>query len=232
LAVRRENRAEREIPEDGMSQTVKYGGPMGIEAEFQPGSGGRVLRNLAGIYRKRDVDRAEYRALLASPTKYLQIIEPESRFSAALLCEMHKDWLGGLYVWAGKYRTVEMSKGGFRWPPAHLIESNMQRFERGLLRDNTPCAPGPLEQVALRIAKVHAELLLIHPFREGNGRLARWLAALMALQAGLPTPQFRFVGRGSTAEKARYLESVKRGYLEDFEPLAFLFGEAIERRLS
>jgi hypothetical protein len=34
---------------------------------------------------------------------------------------------------------------------------------------------------------VHAELLLIHPFREGNGRLARWLADLMALQPELFT---------------------------------------------
>jgi len=28
------------------------------------------------------------------------------------------------------------------------------------------------------------ELILIHPFREGNGRIARFLSVLMALQAG------------------------------------------------
>ena len=36
----------------------------------------------------------------------------------------------------------------------------------------------------MSIAMVHTELLLIHPFRDGNGRLARWLADIMAAQAG------------------------------------------------
>ena len=39
-------------------------------------------------------------------------------------------------------------------------------------------------------AAVHAEPILIHPFREGNGRCARLLATLMGLQAGLPALDF------------------------------------------
>jgi hypothetical protein len=33
---------------------------------------------------------------------------------------------------------------------------------------------------------VHAELVLIHPFRDGNGRCARLLSTLMGVHAGLP----------------------------------------------
>ncbi|NTU97929.1 MAG: Fic family protein [Chlorobiaceae bacterium] len=33
-------------------------------------------------------------------------------------------------------------------------------------------------------AALHLELLFIHPYREGNGRSARLVATLMALQAG------------------------------------------------
>jgi cell filamentation protein len=40
--------------------------------------------------------------------------------------------------------------------------------------------------VADALAVVHVELVLIHPFREGNGRTARLLAVVMGLQAGLP----------------------------------------------
>ncbi len=36
------------------------------------------------------------------------------------------------------------------------------------------------------MAVTHTELILVHPFREGNGRLTRLLNTLMALQAGLP----------------------------------------------
>lgn len=32
---------------------------------------------------------------------------------AALLRQMHRDWLGDIYEWAGKYRTVELEKEGF-----------------------------------------------------------------------------------------------------------------------
>ena len=82
------------------------------------------------------------------------------------------------------------------------------------------------------MAEVHAELLMIHPFRDGNGRLARWLADLMALQAGLPAPQYDFEGRGKSARRERYLAAVTRGYGQNYEPLAAFFAEAINRRMA
>lgn len=107
----------------------------------------------------------------------------------------------------------------------------MKAFEKGLLSKHTPCRRGTPEEVARRVAEVHAELLLIHPFREGNGRLARWLVDLMVLQAGLPTPDYGFTGRGGRARQSKYLDAVKAGYLQNYEALADFFLEAIERRL-
>jgi cell filamentation protein len=40
------------------------------------------------------------------------------------------------------------------------------------------------------LAVSHAELALIHPFRDGNGRIARALAILMTAQAALPLIDF------------------------------------------
>ena len=54
----------------------------------------------------------------------------------------------------------------------------------------TPCRIKSTEQQAAALAIVHAEFILIHPFREGNGRCARLLAVLMGLQAGLPALDF------------------------------------------
>ena len=48
------------------------------------------------------------------------------------------------------------------------------------------------------LALTHAEFVLIHPFREGNGRLVRLMNAVMALQAGLPALDYGGIaGRGS-----------------------------------
>ncbi len=197
---------------------------------MEPGSRGRVLRNRLGIRSKSQMDRIEYEALLSAQTAYLERVTPKTRFTAKLIRQMHKDWLGEIYEWAGQYRTVELEKGEFRWPPAYRISANMTALEKGALVQHTPCRPGPLPEVAQRIAEAHAELLLIHPFRDGNGRLARWLADLMALQAGLPAPTYGFTGRGSKARRDHYLEAVKKGYLRSYDALVGVFLEAFERR--
>ena len=207
----------------------KYQPPSGIEAEAQPGSRGRVLRNRLGIVSLRGMDWAEYEALLRAQMTALTWVTSEMRFTSAVLCRMHKDWLGGIYEWAGEYRTVDASKGGFSWPPASLVAQNMANLESGLLRRHTPFRPKPLPEVARSIAEVHAELLLVHPFQEGNGRLARWLADLMALQAGLANGDYGFVGRGSVGNRSRYLAVVRQGYLMRYDDLSAFFVEALEQ---
>ena len=210
----------------------RYQPATGVEAENEPGSRGRVLRNKPGIQHKREMDRAEFEALTRAQMELLGRVTTETRFTADWLRSMHRSWLGELYEWAGEYRTVEMEKGGFRWPPAYLVAQNMRQLEQGLLQRYTPCRPAPLEIAARHMAEVHAELLLIHPFRDGNGRLARWLADLMALQAGLPLPDYRFRGRGSEYERASYLAAVKSGYLTRYDDLTAFFLRAVLRGVA
>jgi len=84
----------------------------------------------------------------------------------------------------------------------------MREFERGPMRDLTPCWAVGVDEQARALTVVHVELLLIHPFREGNGRCARLVALLMGLQAGLPVLNFAGV-RGE--EKRRYIAAVQAG---------------------
>jgi cell filamentation protein len=135
--------------------SLRYRTAGGEQGVMQPGSHGRVLHNLLGITRKREMDIA------------------------------------------------------------------LKRF--------TPCWPGTATDISHALAVVHAELLLIHPFREGNGRLARWLADLMAAQAGLYLPKYQFTGRGAQASRAEYLEAVQRGYAGDYRALETFFARALER---
>jgi cell filamentation protein len=209
----------------------RYRPATGAEAEFQPGSRQRVLRNNLGIHRVPEMDRAEYQALVAAREASFGQVTPETRFTAALICEMHQSWLGGIYEWAGSYRTVEVAKAGFYWPPAYRVRDNMEQFAAEQLRSHTPCTPAPITPVAQRMAEVHAELLLIHPFRDGNGRLARWVADLMALQAGYPLPEYGLTGRGSQDRRVRYISAVQQGYVRNYDALRVFFEDALERRL-
>jgi len=67
-----------------------------------------------------------------------------------------------------------------------LVPRLILEFERDVLARHTPCAFDDPEKVLDALAITHCELVLIHPFREGNGRVSRLLSTLMALQAGLP----------------------------------------------
>src|ERR1700728_3261209 len=73
------------------------------------------------------------------------------------------------------------------------------------------------------------ELILIHPFRDGNGRCARLLAMLMGLQAGLPALDFGGI-RG--AKKREYIAAVHAALSRDYDPMAKIFREVIARTLK
>src|SRR5437879_12737796 len=90
----------------------------------------------------------------------------------------------------------------------------------------TPCRVTSAEEQAEAIAIVHAEFVLVHPFREGNGRCARLLAMLMGLQAGLPALDFGGI-RG--AKKRGYIAAVHSGMDHDSAPMTVAFVACVGR---
>lgn len=210
----------------------RYGLPSNAEVEYQPGSRDQVLLNKLAVTSKLEMDRLEYEALIRAQESWLSVVTEQTRFTAEHLRQMHRDWIGDLYVWAGEYRSVNLTKGSFTWPPAIRVAANMENFERDLLAKHTPLTPGPLPEVARRIALVHGDLLLVHPFREGNGRVSRWLAELMAYQAGFPRPVYQFAGEGSEGRFERYVEAVQKAYDLDYDALTGFFVEALELGLE
>jgi cell filamentation protein len=197
-----------------------------IEAQFEPGSRGRVLRNLLGIRSKREMDQVEAQEQLRTLEELVRIYDQTHRFTAADVRRIHKMWLEPIYAWAGKYRQVNLSKGDFPFAAANQIPRLMMEFEKGPLREYTPCRFTGMSEIARAIAVVHAELLLIHPFREGNGRVARLLAVLMALQAGLPPLDF---GNIKGRKRQEYFRAVQAGLDRDYKPMEKVFSAVIRR---
>ncbi|MDX1411715.1 MAG: Fic family protein [Nitrospirales bacterium] len=203
--------------------------PSGLEGtEFEPGSRKRVLKNLLGITSKREMDRIEGQEQVRALEKLVRLYDSDHRFTAADVCNIHKIWLGRIYSWAGKYRHVNLKKDNFPFAATSQIPTLMQSFERNELRSLTPCRSAGIKEVSKALAIVHVELVLIHPFREGNGRVARLLSTLMALQAGLPLLDFSVI---AGERKKEYFTAVQVGLDKDYSPMATLFGEIIEQSL-
>ena len=209
-----------------MASRYDAGGP---QAEFEPGSRGRVLRNQLGIRRVHDMEQAESEALVAAQNALLDQFTLDHRFKLADVCDIHRLWLGAIYRWAGEFRSVNVSKGGFMFAAAAQVPRLMADFERRELAQETPCQGMDPARLARALARTHAELVLIHPFREGNGRCARVLAYLMAVQAGLPSLDFSpLTGRGKPA----YIAAIQAAVGSDYAPLEALFGKVIRKTLS
>lgn len=130
-----------------------------------------------------------------------------------------------MYPWAGEYRQVNISKGGFVFAMAAQVPRLMLEFERKELARFTPCNFDNLEFVLEALAITHCELVLIHPFREGNGRLSRLLSQLMALQAGLPLLIFSSI-KGKQREA--YFAAVRAGMGRDYAPMIEIFRKVVK----
>lgn len=81
---------------------------------------------------------------------------------------------------AGSYREVEVQIAGSGHEPPNLIEVPTQMSQL-VSWINTTKAPAPLAA-----AVVHSWLTIIHPFEDGNGRVARLLANVVLLRSGWP----------------------------------------------
>lgn len=105
----------------------------------------------------------------------------------------------------------------------------MEEFEKNILTRYTPCSFSSEQEIVTALAVVHTELILIHPFREGNGRVSRLLAILMALQAGLPLLDFSEFERERQQE---YFLAVRYGIERNYKPMERVFTDVISRSLA
>jgi cell filamentation protein len=144
----------------------------------------------------RELERKESASLLIATQQAIDETRVDQRFTADEVRRMHKRWLGEIMFAA-----------------ANQIPRLMLDFERGPLQEYTPCSFDTTAKQATALAIVYAELILIHPFRDGNGRCARLLAMLMGLQAGLPALDF---GRIRGNKKREYIAAVHAALSRDY----------------
>lgn len=89
------------------------------------------------------------------------------------LKQIHAYIFGGLYDFAGRLRTVNISKGGFTFAPAEFLEQSLASIEK---------MP---EDSFVQIVDKYVEMNVAHPFREGNGRATRiWLDLMLKKRIG------------------------------------------------
>ncbi|WP_018337088.1 Fic/DOC family protein [Butyricimonas synergistica] len=156
------------------------------------GEEGEILQNLLGLTDEEAIHNAEFEGFLTAEILFTENLTSKTKFTVKYICDIHRTALKELYSFAGHFRSVNISKGGFVFPAGRFIPDNMRIFEEEIL-SHLPDYYTDRQGLIKDIAKVHGELLFIHPFREGNGRTARILANLMARKQGHTGLNFRRV---------------------------------------
>lgn len=211
--------------------TAKKSGRYSVSSDedFEPDSGDEVLKNLLGIKSKIAIEALEEKELERAEVELLAI-DTEHRFTSEDICNIHELWLGDIYPFAGNYRSVNMSKGDFQFASSSRIESLMTELEAKYLCKYTPCHYADADELAMALGVVHVELILIHPFREGNGRVARLLADLMAMQAGRPPLNYAAIDQIENPEGFEaYILAIHAGLGGDYEPIRMIFKKLLEQ---
>lgn len=121
------------------------------------------------------------------------------------LKDIHIYLFNGLYDFAGKIRTQNISKGGFRFANALYLNEILVKIEQ--MPENT------FEEI---VAK-YVEMNIAHPFLEGNGRTMRiWLDLLLK-------NKLKKVVNWQFIDKTLYLQSMERSPINDLELRTLLY---------
>jgi cell filamentation protein len=179
-----------------------------------------VLYNKGGIIEKKEIDSFENFHFIALIHELVHEITSQTRLSVAIINQWHQRFMGQLYSWAGNYRTVDVSKYGFRWPSYNQIDRAMRDFERDYL-NNTPIVSNDESEIISFVAHVIGEILFIHPFREGNGRIAKLVGAILLFQKDYPLFDF------TSVDKDDWINASLDAYSKNYGSLKYLLMRAL-----
>ncbi len=201
-----------------------------LSEDTEPGSNDEVLKNYLHITSKEQIEALEEQELNRTFSEIIQIYDEDRKFTVLDICKMHELWLGDIYPSAGKYRSVMMSKNGFPFAFPSRIPVLMEKFEQELLARYTPCHNTDIDELAFILGLVHVEFILIHPFREGNGRIGRLLISLMVIQAGRPPINFSYIDQTIHPKGySEYIKAVQIGHASsNYEPMKKIFKILLE----
>lgn len=167
-----------------------------------------VLDNRLNLQTSSELLDAEERI---SKTKAIELFERNLLDARApgtfeTLAFIHGHLFGDIYDFAGKIRSENISKGGFRFAPALYLDDAVRQIER--------MPQSSYEE----IIEKYVEMNVAHPFREGNGRAMRiWLDHMLRESLGL-------VVDWSVVDLGDYLSAIERSPIKDTEIKVLLKG--------
>ncbi len=134
-------------------------------------------------------------------------------FSFKWILAVHRDMFCDVWRWAGQIRNVDLNIG-VRWETVAQelcqLAFNVEVWQ-----------PENDDAVLTQSVQLHHQAVKVHPFKNGNGRWARFIANIWLRRRGMPRIEWpdRDVSVGSGAVRATYLDAIRQADKFDYGPL-------------
>lgn len=174
-----------------------------------------ALENKLGIDNSADLARIEEQISKKKAAELFEkgILDKLEVGTFSALREIHKYLFDEIYGFAGKIRTVNISKGNFRFAPVMYLQAALENI------DKMP------QSTFDEIIEKYVEMNIAHPFREGNGRSTRiWLDCILKKELGK-------VVDWSKVDKEDYLLAMERSPIKDIE-IKYLLKNALTNEIN
>lgn len=165
-----------------------------------------VITNKLGITDSPTLAREEERISKKSAARLFEqnLLNKMSSGTWTTLQDIHKVLFQDIYDFAGELRTVNISKGNFRFVPVMYLSEAVKTIES-------------MPQNSFdEIVEKYVEMNVAHPFREGNGRSMRlWLDHMLCIELQKTIDW-------SQIDKETYLSAMEHSPVNDLEIKAVL----------
>lgn len=123
---------------------------------------------------------------------------------------------------AGKYREVDVKITGSRFlpPSPAVVPIKMRQLEQWLSKDSSK------KNLIDYAAMAHFKLVDIHPFIDGNGRMARLLMNLILMNEGYPPTVIL------KTDRQKYYQTLDLAHKGELKPFVDFIGRSVERSLT
>ena len=143
--------------------------------------------------------------------------------------QLHSFVLDGIHDEAGAYRSVPVTISGSNYSPpgSESVSAEMAALGRWLSSASVPGHDAFAGVEGLLAAAVaHTWLVTVHPFIDGNGRVARLLMNLILMRHGYP------IAIVTKEDRLRYYDALEDSQAADLTPFLALVAECIEESLE
>ncbi len=175
-------------------------------------------------------DQAEARNLSSAIDFLEELVEDTTiPISGRDLRQIHELVLRGIADHAGAYRTIEVAIAGSQHDPPgpEKVQPEMDHFCDWLKGVSVPAEEELASARGLLVAAAaHTWLVTVHPFVDGNGRVARLLANLLLMRYRYP------IAIVSREDRYRYYDALEESQGSDLTPFLVLFHECVSESLE